>query len=177
MMRSSTRESGLPTEDSTTELSNALLRVPMEGPLKIQTTPTSDNSDKHDVVDLPITARELVGLPEMSLEDCSITDENELTEEKVVLWEVEARGSIVSAPKKAGNEDELALAAVHENSSDDESAKERAYLKLWEEIKSNPLYEILHEFADQLPREVPARLPKDRESVMKLSYSLGRSTL
>ncbi len=38
----------------------------------------------------------------------------------------------------------------------------RSSAQTWESLKKNPLYDVLWQFTDRFPDEVPARLPKDR---------------
>ncbi|GMF59312.1 unnamed protein product [Phytophthora fragariaefolia] len=102
----------------------------------------------------PTLALELTSLPAMSWKRFARDLHDGRIEQICILSDVEMTESEPEELKQLVTEGTDALSA--------ESKKERFDEQSWDSLKSSPLYEVLREYKDVLPDEIPAELPQDK---------------
>ncbi|GMF57336.1 unnamed protein product [Phytophthora fragariaefolia] len=102
----------------------------------------------------PTLASELTSLPALSWKRFTPDLHDGRIEQIYILSDVERIESEAEELKQLVIEDADALSA--------KSKKERFDEQNWDSLKSSPLYEVLREYKDVLPDDIPAELPQDK---------------
>ncbi|GMF42898.1 unnamed protein product [Phytophthora fragariaefolia] len=102
----------------------------------------------------PTLAPELTSLPAMSWKRFARDMYDGRIEQICILSDVERMESEAEELKQIVTEGADALSAKSKKESFDEQS--------WDSLKSSPLYEVLREYKDVLPDDIPAELPQDK---------------
>ncbi|GMF59735.1 unnamed protein product [Phytophthora fragariaefolia] len=102
----------------------------------------------------PTLASELTSLPAMSRKRFARDLHNGRIEQIWILSDVERMEREAEELKQLVTEGTDALSA--------KSKKERFDEQSWDSLKSSPLYEVLREYKDVLPDDIPAEFPQDK---------------
>ncbi|GMF60060.1 unnamed protein product [Phytophthora fragariaefolia] len=102
----------------------------------------------------PTLASELTSLPAMSWKRFARDLHDGRIEQICILSDVERVKSEAEELKQLVTGGADALSA--------KSKKERFDEQSWDSLKSSPLYEVLREYKDVLPDDIPAELPQDK---------------
>ncbi|GMF40413.1 unnamed protein product [Phytophthora fragariaefolia] len=102
----------------------------------------------------PTLASEITSLPAMSWKRFARDLHDGRIEQICILSDVERMKSEAEELKQLVTEGADALSA--------KSKKERLDEQNWESLKSSPLYEVLREYKDVLPDDIPVELPQDK---------------
>ncbi|GMF40562.1 unnamed protein product [Phytophthora fragariaefolia] len=102
----------------------------------------------------PTLASELTSLPAMSWKRFARDLHDGRIEQICILSDIEMVGSEAEELKQLVTEGTDALSA--------KSKKERFDEQSWDSLNSSPLYEVLREYKDVLPDDIPAELPQDK---------------
>ncbi|GMF26085.1 unnamed protein product [Phytophthora fragariaefolia] len=116
----------------------------------------------------PTLASELTSLPAMSWKRFARDLHDGRIEQICILSDVERMKNEAEELKQLVTEGADALSA--------KSKKERFDEQSWDSLKSSPLYEVLREFKDVLPDDIPAGLPRPRVIRTRLISCRERST-
>ncbi|GMF33535.1 unnamed protein product [Phytophthora fragariaefolia] len=103
---------------------------------------------------LPKLASELTSLPAMSWRRFARGLTDGRIEQICILSDVEGMEYRAEEPMQLVTEGAVALSA--------ESKKERFDEQSWDSLKSSPLYDVLREYKDVPPDDIPAELPHDK---------------
>jgi hypothetical protein len=108
----------------------------------------------------PSTASELTALPAMSWKKFSRGLREGTLEQVCIISEEEMT---IDVTKKVEELHQLLVeAAPGEDSPSAKTKRERFEEQSWSSLKSSPFYDVLREYADVFPDEVPAELPQDK---------------
>ncbi|GMF57151.1 unnamed protein product [Phytophthora fragariaefolia] len=102
----------------------------------------------------PMLASELTSLPAMSWKPFARDLHDGRIEQICILSDVERKKSEAEEPKQLVTKGADALSA--------KSKKERFDEQSWDSLKSSPLYEVLREYKDVIPDDIPAELPQNK---------------
>ena len=91
----------------------------------------------------------------------------------VLVAEDEYVTDVRSAIVFAENERALSSSSMDESVLDEKTRIERYTSKLWELLKSNPIYDDLKEFRDVFPETVPCELPEDKGTCHEIDLKPG----